>query len=174
MAIILTPFASDWMLMLEEAICKEELYFRMCLRKDMVARGRRAPGGTLRNEQVPQWLRRRNGEEGLTAARFAFSTAKVYVSPGSLIRPNHSSALLALSCPTPMSSIGTMASSNSEKGTQAAVCKSCCPRACRCCLRSQSRCYCRSWSVNPARASACCSRSRSCCCCRAAVDMWSR
>jgi len=57
--------------------------------------------GRLRSEQVPQWLRRRIGEEGLTAARSAFSTTKVCVSPGSLIRPNHSSALLALSCPTP-------------------------------------------------------------------------
>jgi hypothetical protein len=56
--------------------------------------------GKLRSEQVSQWLRRRNGEEGLTAARFAFSTAKVCMSPGSLIKPNHSSALLALSCPT--------------------------------------------------------------------------
>jgi len=32
------------MLMPEEAIYKEELYFRMCLRKDTVARGRHAPG----------------------------------------------------------------------------------------------------------------------------------
>jgi len=40
-------------------------------------------------------------EEGLTAVRFAFSTTKVYVSPGSLIRPNHSLVMLALSCPTP-------------------------------------------------------------------------
>jgi len=51
--------------------------------------------GRLKSEQVLQWLRRRNGEEGLTAARSAFSIAKVCVSPGSLIRPNHSSALLA-------------------------------------------------------------------------------
>jgi hypothetical protein len=57
--------------------------------------------GRLRSEQVPQCLRRRNGEEGLIVARSAFSTAKVCMSPGSLIRPNHSSALLALSCPTP-------------------------------------------------------------------------
>jgi hypothetical protein len=57
--------------------------------------------GMLRSEQVLQWLRRRNGEEGLTVARSVFNTAKVCVSPGSLIRPNHSSALLALSCPTP-------------------------------------------------------------------------
>jgi hypothetical protein len=41
------------------------------------------------------------GKMGLTTTRSAFSTAKVYVSPGSLIRPNHSSALLALNCPTP-------------------------------------------------------------------------
>jgi hypothetical protein len=54
----------------------------------------------LRSEQVPQWLRRRNGEEGLTATRSAFSIAKVCMSLGSLIRPNHSSALLALSYPT--------------------------------------------------------------------------
>jgi hypothetical protein len=57
--------------------------------------------GMLKSEQVPQWLKRRNGEDDLTSARFAFSTAKVCVSPGSLIRPNHNSALLALSCPTP-------------------------------------------------------------------------
>jgi len=47
MAIILTPSVGDWMLMPEEAICKEELYFRMCLRKDTVAGGRRAPGAGL-------------------------------------------------------------------------------------------------------------------------------
>jgi len=57
--------------------------------------------GRLISEQVLQWLRRRNGEEGLTATRSTFSTTKVCVSPGSLIRLNHSSALLALSCPTP-------------------------------------------------------------------------
>ncbi len=57
--------------------------------------------GRLRSEQVPQCLRRRNGEEGLTAARSAFSTTKVYMSSGNLIKPNHSSALLALTCPTP-------------------------------------------------------------------------
>ncbi len=39
---------------------------------------------------------------GLTAVRSTFSIAKVYVSLGSLIRPNHSSAMLALSCPTPL------------------------------------------------------------------------
>jgi hypothetical protein len=57
--------------------------------------------GKLRNEQVLQWVRRRNGEEGFTAIRSAFSTTKVCVSLGNLIRPNHSLALLALSCPTP-------------------------------------------------------------------------
>jgi hypothetical protein len=57
--------------------------------------------GRLRSEQVLQWLRRRNGEEGLIVARSAFSTTKVCVSLGSLIRPNHSSAMLAFSCPTP-------------------------------------------------------------------------
>jgi hypothetical protein len=89
------------MLMPKEAIYKEEFYFRMCLRKDTVARGDACTRGKLRIEQVPQWLKRRNGEEGLTVTRSAFSTAKVCVSPGSLIRLNHSSALLALSCPTP-------------------------------------------------------------------------
>jgi len=64
-------------------------------------RGEACTRGTLRSEQVPQWLRRRIGEDGLTGARFAFSTAKVCVSLGSLIRPNHSSALMALNCPTP-------------------------------------------------------------------------
>jgi len=43
MEIILTPYAGDWMLMPEEAIYKEELYFQMCLRKDTVAGGTRAP-----------------------------------------------------------------------------------------------------------------------------------
>ncbi len=64
-------------------------------------RGEACTKGTLRSEQVPQWLKRRIGEDGLTTARSTFSIAKVCVSPGSLIRPNHSSALLALSCPTP-------------------------------------------------------------------------
>jgi hypothetical protein len=64
-------------------------------------RGEACTRGRLRNEQVPQWFRRKNGEKGLIATRFAFSTAKVYVSPRSLIRPNHNSAMLALSCPTP-------------------------------------------------------------------------
>ncbi len=64
-------------------------------------RGEVCTRGRLRNEQVSQWLRKRNGEEGLTAPRFAFNTIKVYVSLGNLIRPNHRSALLALSCPTP-------------------------------------------------------------------------
>jgi hypothetical protein len=100
MAIIVTPSAGDWMLMPEEAICKEELYFRMCLRKDTVG-GEACTRGKFRSEQVPQWLKKRIGEEGLIVARSAFSGAKVYVSPGSLIRPNHSSALLALNCPTP-------------------------------------------------------------------------
>jgi hypothetical protein len=57
--------------------------------------------GRLISEQVPQWLRRRNGEEGFTATRYAFSTTKVCMSPGSLIRPNHNLALLALRCLTP-------------------------------------------------------------------------
>jgi len=57
--------------------------------------------GKFGSEQVPQCLRRRNGEEGLTAARYTFNTAKVCMSSGSLIRPNHSSALLALNYPTP-------------------------------------------------------------------------
>jgi len=64
-------------------------------------KGEACTRGKLRSEQVPQWLRRRNGEEGLTTARSAFSTAKVYVFPRNLIKPNHSSAMLALSCPTP-------------------------------------------------------------------------
>jgi len=71
------------------------------LAKRYGGRGEACTRGKLRSEQVLQWLRRRNGEEGLTAARSTFSTAKVYVSPGSLIRPNHSSAMLALSYPTP-------------------------------------------------------------------------
>jgi len=65
----------------------------------------------------------------------------------------------------PMSSTGTMASSNSERGTQAAMCKSCWPRACWCCSRLRSRCCCRSWSISRARASLCRSRLRSRCCC---------
>jgi len=55
----------------------------------------------LRSEKVLQWLRRRNGEDGLTAAGFACSAAKVRVSPRSLMRPYHSLAQLALNCPTP-------------------------------------------------------------------------
>ncbi|KAH8942756.1 hypothetical protein BDL97_13G010900 [Sphagnum fallax] len=60
-------------------------------------RGEACTRGRLRIEHVPQWLRRRNGENGLTTAGSAFSAAKVCVSSRSLIRPYHSSALLALS-----------------------------------------------------------------------------
>jgi len=77
------------------------IVFLDVLAKRYGGRGEACTRGRLRSEQVPQWLRRRNGEEGLTTARSAFSTAKVYVSPGILIRPNHSSAMLALNCPTP-------------------------------------------------------------------------
>jgi len=77
------------------------IVFPDVLAKRYGGRGEACIRGRLRSEQVLQWLRRRNGEEGLTAARSSFSTAKVCVSPGSLIRPNHSSAMLALSCPTP-------------------------------------------------------------------------
>jgi hypothetical protein len=73
-----------------------------------------------------------------------------------------------------MSSTGTLASSNSKRGTQAAVCKSCWPSACRCRSWSRSHCCWRCWSVRRARAFACCSRSQSRCYCRAAVDMWSK
>jgi hypothetical protein len=75
--------------------------FSDVLAKRYGGKGDACTRGRLRTEQVLQWLRRRNGEEGLTAVRSAFSIAKVCMSPGSLIRPNHSSALLALSCPTP-------------------------------------------------------------------------
>jgi len=71
------------------------------LAKRYGGRGEACTRGRLKNEQVPQWLRRRNEEDGLTVARSAFSTTKVCMSPGSLIGPYHSSALLALSCPTP-------------------------------------------------------------------------
>jgi hypothetical protein len=71
------------------------------LAKRYGGRGEACTKGRLRSEQVLQWLRRRNGEKGLIVARSAFNIAKVYVSPRSLIRPNHSSALLALNCPTP-------------------------------------------------------------------------
>jgi len=71
------------------------------LAKRYGGRGEACTRGRLRSEQAPQWLRRRNGEEGLATARSAFSTAKVCMSPRSLIRPNHSLALLAFSCPTP-------------------------------------------------------------------------
>jgi len=89
------------------------IVFSDVLAKIYGGKGEACTRGRLRSEQVPQWLRRRNGEEGLTAARSAFSTAKVCVSPGSLIRPNiarhcwHSVVL------PPMSSTGTLASSNS-------------------------------------------------------------
>jgi hypothetical protein len=76
------------------------IIFLDVLAKRYDGRGEACTMGRLRSEQVLQWLRRRNGEEGLTAARSAFSTAKVCVSPGSLIKPNHSLALLALSCLT--------------------------------------------------------------------------
>ncbi|CAM6009400.1 unnamed protein product [Sphagnum balticum] len=71
------------------------------LAKRYGGKGEACTRGRLRSEQVPQWLRRRNGEDGLTAAGSAFSTAKVCMSPRSLIRPYHSSTLLALSYPTP-------------------------------------------------------------------------
>jgi hypothetical protein len=71
------------------------------LAKRYDGRGEACTRGRLRSEQVSQWLRKRNGEEGLIVARSAFSIAKVYVSLGSLIKPNHSLAMLALSCPTP-------------------------------------------------------------------------
>ncbi len=77
------------------------IVFPDVLAKRYGGRGEACTMGRLRIEQVPQWLRRKNGEEGLTTARSAFSTTKVCVSPGCLIRPNHSLALLALSCPTP-------------------------------------------------------------------------
>ncbi len=77
------------------------IVFTDVLVKRYGGRGEACTRGRLRSEQALQWLRMRNGEEGLTTTRSTFSTAKVYVSPGSLIRPNHSSALLALSCPTP-------------------------------------------------------------------------
>jgi hypothetical protein len=63
-----------------------------------------------------------------------------------------------------MSSTGTLASSNSERGTQAAMCKSCWPHACRCRSQSRSRCCWCCWYVNRARASVYCLRSRSRCC----------
>jgi len=77
------------------------IVFSNVLAKRYGGRGEACTRGRLRSEQVPQWLRRRSGEEGLTATRSAFSTAKVCMSLGSLIRPNHSSAMLAPSCPTP-------------------------------------------------------------------------
>ncbi len=76
------------------------IVFPNVLAKRYGGTGEACTRGRLRSEQVLQWLKRRNGEKGLTTARTAFSTTKVYMSPGSLIRPNHSSALLALSCPT--------------------------------------------------------------------------
>jgi tRNA 2-selenouridine synthase SelU len=47
--------------------------------------GKACTRGRLRSEQVPQWLRRRNGEDGLTATGSAFSTAKVCMTPKNLI-----------------------------------------------------------------------------------------
>jgi hypothetical protein len=77
------------------------IVFPDVLAKKYGGKGEACTRGRFRSEQVPQWLRRRNGEEGLTAARSTFSIAKVCVSSGSLNRPNHSSTLLALNCPTP-------------------------------------------------------------------------
>ncbi len=71
------------------------------LAKRYDGRGEVCTRGRLRSEQVPQRLKRRNGEDNLTATRSAFSIAKVCVFPRSLIRPNHSLAQLALNCPTP-------------------------------------------------------------------------
>ncbi len=77
------------------------IVFLDVLAKRYGGKGEACTRGRTRSEQVSQWSRKKNGEEGLTIARSAFNTAKVYVSPGSLITLNHSSALLALRCPTP-------------------------------------------------------------------------
>jgi hypothetical protein len=77
------------------------IVFPDMLAKRYGGRGETCTRGRLRSEQVPQWLRRRNGEDDLIATGSAFSAAKVRMSPRSLIRPYHSLALLALSCPTP-------------------------------------------------------------------------
>jgi tRNA 2-selenouridine synthase SelU len=71
------------------------------LAKKYGGKGESCTRGRLKSEQVPQWLRSRNGEDSLIAAGSAFSAAKIHVSPRSLIKPYHSSALLALNCPTP-------------------------------------------------------------------------
>jgi hypothetical protein len=150
MIIILTPSVGDWMLMPKEAICKEELYFRMCLRKDTVVGGRRAPGA---GSEVSK---SRNGSRGgmgkttsqlqdLPLAQQRFVCPREASSGQIIARHCWHSAILP-----PMSSTGTLASSNYEKGTQVAVCKACWPHAC-CCN----------------------SRLQSCCCCRVAVDMQS-
>ncbi|CAN5975312.1 unnamed protein product [Sphagnum jensenii] len=53
------------MLMPEEAICKEELYFQICLRKDTVAGGRRAP------RAGSEVSKSRNGGRKLLCAKLA-------------------------------------------------------------------------------------------------------
>jgi len=57
------------------------IVFSDVLEKRYGGKGEACIRGKLRSEQVPQWLRRRNGEEGLTATRSTFSTSKVYMSP---------------------------------------------------------------------------------------------
>jgi len=77
------------------------IIFPDVLAKRYGGRGEACTKGRLRSEQVSQWLRRKNGEEGFIATRSTFSTAKVCVSLGSLIKPNHSLAMLAFNCPPP-------------------------------------------------------------------------
>jgi hypothetical protein len=158
------------------------IVFPDVLAKKYGGRGEVCTRGKLRSEQVLQWLRKRNGEKGLIVTRYAFSTAKVCVSPGSLIRPNHSLALLALSCHTPYvkhRNIGLIKFWKRDVGCCVQILLT--PRlsvsfavavplllacwyvswaqASACCswLRCRS-CY-RSWSVSQAWTSACCSIS---------------
>jgi hypothetical protein len=150
----------------EEAIYKEELYFWMCLRKDTVVGRRRAPGaGSKVNRSRNGWGRgmgkRASQVQDLPLAQQR-STCPREASSGQIIARHYWHSAV----PPPMSNTRTLASSNSKRGTQAAVCKSCWPCACRCCSWWRHHSYCRSWSVSRARASACYSRSRSCCCCR--------
>jgi len=131
-AIILTSSAGDWMLMPEEAIYKEELYFWMCLRKDTVVGGRRAPrAGSEVSKSRNGWGggmgKRASQLQDLPLAQERFACPWEASSGQIITRQCWHSAVL-----TPMSSTRTVASSNFERGTQTTMCKSCWPRACRC------------------------------------------
>jgi len=113
------------MLMLEEAISKEELYFRMCLRKDTVAGGRCAPGAGSEMSKSRNGLgggmgKRASQLQDLPLAQQRSACPREASSCQIIVQHYWHSAVLP-----PMSSTETLASSNSERGTQADVCNFC-------------------------------------------------